>query len=145
MQVINKNINVLHIVSSLGRGGRERQLSVLSHYKIPNINQHIISFYNIKHSYVNEYNFPSLLFLSKNKFKRFLELYNFVKNQEINLIYAWGNNEFIYALPIAKLLNIKLINGSIRHGIRKFSFNHMFRSFILQKSKYIIGNSEGRF
>ena len=145
MKRIDNTINVLHIVSSLGRGGRERQLSVLNHYKIDGVKQFVISFYDTDNSYTNEYDFQNLIYLSKNKLKRFLEVYQFSKKNKINLIYTWGNNEYLYTLPIAALLKIKLINGSIRHGIRKNSFNHRFRSFILQNSKYIIGNSQAGF
>ena len=140
-----KNIKILHIISSLGRGGRERQLSVLTHYEIRNIEQFIISFYDIKNSYADEYNLPNLIFLPKNKLKRSIMIYQFSKKNKIDLIYAWGNGEVLYAIPIAWLLKIKVINGSIRHGIRLKSFSHQFRSLILKSSKYIVGNSFAGF
>ena len=142
---LNMTIRVLHIISSLGRGGRERQLSVLAHYNISNCEQYIISFYDTKNSYAEEYRLPNLIFLPKNKISRIFEIYNFAKYNKINLIYAWGNIEFVYVTLIAKLLKIKLINGSIRHGIRLNKFSHRFRSLVLKFSKYIIGNSQAGF
>ncbi len=142
---MSSKIKILHIISSLGRGGRERQLSVMVHYPIPEFEQFIVTFYDIKNSYAEEYNLTNLIFLPKNKIKRFIELFKIAKKNKINIIYAWGNGEALYGIPIAWLLNIKFVNGSIRHGITLNKFSHRFRSIVLRRNKYIIGNSEAGF
>ncbi len=138
-------INILHIISSLGRGGRERQLSVMVHYPIPQLEQYIASFYDTKNSYVEEYDLDNLIFLPKHNVKRFIEIYKFAKKNRIDLIYAWGSSEAIFGILISWLLRIKFVNGSIRHGITLNKFSHRFRSIVLRRTKYVIGNSQAGF
>ncbi len=50
------HINILHIISDLRRGGRERQLSILANYSNPNYENHILAFHKTETSYLDEYN-----------------------------------------------------------------------------------------
>lgn len=124
------------------RGGRERQLSLLCHYN-SGINHHIIAFHKTRENYVYEYNLK--VSFTGRRIKRFSVINNYVKNEKIDLIHTWGNSETIYALPIAKLNSIPLLNGSIRHGIRNNTLSQKFRTVVLQHSYYILGNSYAGF
>ncbi len=132
--------NILHIISDLRRGGRERQLSLLAYYLNSNYKNHILAFHKTDSSYLNQYDL-NVEYTRKGKINRVVDIWNYIKKNKIDLIHTWGNNETIYALPASKLTSIPLLNGSIGHGIRKNSISHLFRSFVLKKSKYVLANS----
>jgi glycosyltransferase involved in cell wall biosynthesis len=134
-------MRVLHVMSDIRRGGRERQLFVLIHYSPPEMEHHIAVFHNMGNDYLNEYNIPKIKFLKNNKLLRFYDLYKYVKENKIDLIHSWGNSETIYSIPARLFLKKTLLNGSVLHGVRKQKLSHYFRSFILRRSKYILANS----
>jgi glycosyltransferase involved in cell wall biosynthesis len=133
-------LKILHVISDLRRGGRERQLAVLNSFSNPEIEHHIIAFHTIRINYIEEYNLK-INFVSKNKLKRFRDILSYAKEKKIDLIHTWGNPETIYSLPASLFLGIKLLNGSVRHGIRLNTFSHLFRSYIVRHSKYLVSNS----
>ncbi|HSP88800.1 MAG TPA: glycosyltransferase [Ignavibacteriaceae bacterium] len=141
----NQKLKILHVISDLRRGGRERQLSIIANNSNSRLENHVIAFHKNDNIYLNEYSFPIISYTRNNKIKRLFDLYNYVKKNKINLIHTWGNNETIYSFFAAKLSGIPLLNGSIRHGIRLNKFSHRFRSFVLKRSKFILGNSYAGF
>jgi glycosyltransferase involved in cell wall biosynthesis len=136
-----KHIKVLHIISDIRRGGRERQLSILASNLNSSIENHILAFHKTESNYLDEYKLNINYCSAKGKFKRFSEIINYIKKNKIDLIHTWGNSETLYAMPAARVCKIPLLNGSIRHGIRKNTFSHLFRSMVLKKSGYILANS----
>ncbi len=141
----NKPIKVLHIISDLRRGGRERQLSILVHHSKNHIDHQIVTFHSAKENYVDEYNIENVHLLNGNKFKKLTSLYKLIKKENYDLIHSWGNTETIYSIFPGIKFKIPVLNGSIRHGITKKNFSHSFRSFVLRRSKYVLGNSRAGF
>ena len=134
-------MNILHFISDIRRGGRERQLSILMSYPIPQVEQHIIAFYKISNSYLDEYNLNDIEYISENKLLRLIELYKFINSKNIDIIYSWGGGETVYALIVSLFSKVKFINGSIRHGVKRKGLKNKFTYFLLKFSKYIISNS----
>ena len=133
-------MKVLHVISDLRRGGRERQLAILSSYSDPDIENHIIAFHKMPQSYLEEYKL-NIKYTRPRKILRTIDILKYIKEKKINLIHTWGNSETLYSYPAAKLQGIPLINGSIRHGIRRNTLSQRFRSLVLKMSNYILANS----
>jgi glycosyltransferase involved in cell wall biosynthesis len=137
-------IKVIHLISSLRRGGRERQLAtILSHTDQSQFPSKIVYFNQSKSNYIAEYDLegyyihiPSTAFLLRMK-----DLYAFIKKENPDIIYTWGNLESIFTMLLSPFHHFRFINGSIRHGIRAKKISHYFRSFILHLSKNIVANS----
>ena len=140
-----KTINILHVISDFRRGGRERQLAILTKFSSDNFKHNIATLNDSVDSYIGEYNIKQPFRLGASKIGRIFKLISLCRQLEINLIHAWGNSEALYSIPASVILGIPLLNGSIRHGIRKNNFNHRFRSIVLQNSKYVLGNSFAGF
>ena len=137
-------IKIIHLISSLKRGGRERQLATI----INNTDQNkypskIIYFNSAEIDYIDEYNLPDLVIkIQSKKFRsRLIELNSILKKEKPDIVYTWGNLESIFILLLHKLHTFKFINGSVRHGIRSRKFSHYFRTFVLHLSQNIVANS----
>ncbi len=138
-------IKVLHVISDFRRGGKERQLAVLVKFNEGKLKHIIATLNDVKDSYIDEYALDQPVKLGTGKFERMINLLKIIKDNKIDLIHAWGNAEVLYSIPASTILHRPILNGSIRHGIRKNNFSHRFRSFILQNSKFVLGNSQAGF
>ena len=134
-------MNILHIISDIRRGGRERQLSIMISHPIQGVNHYVIAFYRNPDSYIEEYGISNVKYISKNKIIRLVELYRFIKNKNIEIIYSWGGGESFYALIISLITKVKFINGAVRHGVKRYGLKNKFTYFLLKFSKYAIANS----
>lgn len=132
-------IKVIHIISSLRRGGRERQLAGI----LKNSDAKAIVFNKSADSYEEEYGLTEkLIYLkAKNPVGRFHQILGLIRNEKPDLIWTWGGFEATFALIISYLTGVKHINGSVRHGIVLNNRKHRCRRFLLRRSKYIVGNS----
>lgn len=138
-------IRILHIISDMRRGGRERQLATLVSNSSSLLENHLLAFHEVPNNYLDEYDFKNFSYTSKKKIKRFTDIINYVKKNGISLIHTWGNSETLYSVPASIVCKTPLLNGSIRHGIRRKNFSHRFRSVVLRFSKYILANSYAGF
>lgn len=137
---------IIHVISSLSRGGRERQLATI----VANTNRkqypsRIVYFNKLENSYIDEYGLTnvSIQVKSKGKWHRLLELNQILKKEKPDVVYTWGNGESLSILVLRSFykFKFKFINGSVRHGIRSRKFPHYFRTVILHLSPYIVANS----
>ena len=144
-ELMDKKTKVLHIISSLSRGGRERQLATMYKYSDrTKLATKIIYFNEPKNDYIEEYglrNTDLIKIKADNLFYRLFELNSIVKKINPDIIYTWGNLETFLSFIICILHKIKLINGSIRHGIRLKKLSHYFRMIMLHLSPYVVANS----
>ena len=134
----------IHIISSLTRGGRERQLStIVSKAVLDGYPTKIVYFNSRKISYIEEYNLKHdiLKIKSKNFFCRLLELDQLLRCHDPDVVYTWGNLESVFVLLLKTFHNFQFINGSVRHGIRLKKLSHYFRTAILHLSEHIVANS----
>lgn len=136
---------VVHIISSLNRGGRERQLATIYKYSDRNtLTNKIVCFNRTSNSYIEEYKmYDDIIYLSsKNFLKRFIELRRIISSLNAQLIWSWGILEATFSLLISVTSEVKHINGSIRHGIVLFNRYQLWRLLILHLSKNIVANSK---
>ncbi len=131
---------VLHVISSLGRGGKERQLVNILNYS----DDKAVVFKKISYSYDEEYNISEkLIFLkTRSPFLRLLEIYKIIKQENPDLLWSWGNIESTFCFLLSFFTSVKHINGSIRHGIVLFKKEHLWRKIILHLSRHIVANSK---
>lgn len=140
-----KQVNVIHIISSLTRGGRERQLATIYKYAVRDSNPiKIICFKQSTASYIDEYGMHAdVIFLKSNSFiQRLFEIIRINKSNNCKILWSWGAKEASYAIVISLLLNVKHINGSIRHGIVRFNVHQIWRMLLLHLSRHIVANSK---
>lgn len=141
----NDTYRVLHLISSLGRGGRERQLSIIlsARKKEEELGQFVCVLHNSKSSYINEFNIKNVILpnYSQSHIKRLLLLNRNIRKIKPQVVYAWGNIEAVYLIILKPFHRYKIINGSVRHGINNRSFSQLFRMLILQLSSNVVANS----
>jgi glycosyltransferase involved in cell wall biosynthesis len=138
-------IRVIHFISSLNRGGKERQLSTIYKYN-DRQKQHIkIIYLNDRiPNYIEEFSIKQqdLIKIKADNFRgRVSEAYSIIKREKPVIVYAWGPLEAIICMIIRPFLGFIFINGSIRHGILSMKFSHYWRMLLLQVSKNVVANS----
>ena len=137
---------VLHVISSLRRGGRERQLATIFKYtRDSSIDSKILIFNRVEEDYTNEYDITTndIYYLNeKNTLKRLHAIKDVFREFNPNVIYAWGSFEYTFCFLLSMFTSAKIINGSIRHGIVVFNKKQVSRFIFLHLSKYIIANSK---
>jgi len=135
---------IIHVISSLRRGGRERQLAaIMANTDLDNYPSKIIYFNESQDSYIDEYDLSHHIIKlgSKNFILRFIELHRLIKQRQPDVVFAWGNLESIFAILLKPFNRFVHINGSVRHGIRSKQFSHYFRTVVLHLSQYVVANS----
>ena len=138
-------MKILHLISSLYRGGRERQLaSIVANTNSQLYPSKIVYFNKIPHSYVDEYHLEDLAIQlqTHGKMSRMKELNQILTREKPDIVYTWGYEESISILLLRPFHKFRFINGSIRHGIRSRRFSHYLRTLILHMSPYIVANSK---
>ena len=136
---------VIHLTSSLRRGGRERQLVTLCKYsESEKLNTRIVCFNRTKESYEEEYGLEnSIIYLNSKSFKdRFIELARIIRREKADIIWSWGGLEATMGLLLSLTTKARHINGSVRHGIVLMKPDHIWRMLILHLSKNIVANSK---
>jgi len=139
-------MRVLYYADSLQIGGKERQIvELLKGLKQRNINVLLAcmdqgEFYE---SDVNALNIPIAYLLRKMRWDPMVvrRFYTLVKEFRPDVIHTNGMMSSAYALPVAKLLGIPLINGSIRNAFRNSSTRWRVERTLLTLSDYRIANS----
>jgi glycosyltransferase involved in cell wall biosynthesis len=135
---------IIHIISDLRRGGRERQLATIAaNTDFEKYPTRIICFNSSKESYIDEYSLNDhiIKLKSKNFLLRLQELNSLFKENKPDIVFTWGNSESVYTLILKPLHKFTFLNGSIRHGIRSRQFSHYFRTVVLHLSQNVVANS----
>lgn len=137
-----KTNTVLHIISSMRRGGRERQLAIITKYST-SIDNRILYYNDCVDGYIEQYELQNVSYHCQEKgcWKRLWATLKITQEIGANAVVSWGNMESIIAMIVSLLMRIPFINFSIRHGIRSKQFSHYFRTLVLHLSKNIIANS----
>lgn len=132
-------IKVLHLVTSMKRGGAERQLATIINHS-SEVRNSLCSFRQIRAGYLND---PEQVTVLKSqhivgKFTEFMEL---LRKLNPDLVYAWGPLPYMMASLAALRGDLKVVNGSIRHGVFKGTWHGYFRMVLLHLSRHIVANS----
>lgn len=131
---------IVFSTESLARGGKERQISILSQ----NLNGRKIRVNILAKkkpdldSFLKEYD------ISEDQLILFQDLKDF-KNKlgklKPDIVVSWDIQTSFYNLLLYQKLKFRFINGSIRHGIRLLKPSHLLRSIICHLSPFVIANS----
>jgi len=136
---------IIHIISSLSRGGRERQLATIcSNTNFEKYPSKIVYFNESEFTYIDEYGLKTytIKIQSKSFWKRLIELNQVFKSEQPDIVFTWANLESLFVLLLSPFHRFSFINGSVRHGIRSKKFSHYFRTLILHLSPNIVSNSK---
>ena len=120
-------MKILHFTDNLIGGGKERQMNELikslSHH--PEIENEVVC---MNHPGVNQQfstNGVSVHYLIRKTKKDpgiFMKFLRLCKISNPDIIHAWDSMTAFYAVPVARMLKIKLINGMIRDAPIKIKF-----------------------
>jgi len=142
---IRKQIKILFIIHGLRTGGKERQFIEL----LKGINKKDISVKIILLDDVIEYNEFFKLNIShkiigRNIWRIPFVLFGICKKYKPDIIHSWDKLCTMLSVPTAKLLNIKLIDGSIRYAapIKLFSKGSIISKINFSFVNIIIANSK---
>jgi len=138
-RMVDHQLCVLHLVSSLKQGGAERQLATIVNHSRGILN-YVCSLGEVSASYLNNQD-TLYLIKSRGNVKRLFELRDQIRKINPDVIYAWGYMPYLIASMMALGKSPKIINGSIRHGVFKSSINGYLRMLCLHLAKNVVANS----
>ena len=142
---MNKRIKILYIIDGLHGGGKERQLVEIIKY-IPRTQYKIgvITFNKNKHysEFVkNNVDFFIELRKRPTRLEPLFTIWKYILSFRPNFIHTWDSLSSFYSWIPARILGIKLIDGSIRDaGIEK-GWQLTMKKFFLSRADKIISNS----
>jgi len=138
-------MKIIFTTDTIHRGGKERQLFILTKFLLNSESDvNIITRNFSKENYLAEYGLnKEIVYIYKGK--TWLEdFHNFKKiiiSLSPDILISWDFQTSIFALFLYKKNNFIFINASIQHGIRLFRLSHILRTFICFLSPVIIANS----
>jgi glycosyltransferase involved in cell wall biosynthesis len=143
-------MKILFFINGIFLGGKERRLlELMKEIKArqqfqfelvvmhPEINYQEVLQLGIKIHY--------LIRKRKNDISIFRRLYKICKKDKIDIIHCWDSMTAVYALPVCKLLKIKLVNGMVVDTpVKRNILNkHWFRARLtFPFSNIVVGNSK---
>lgn len=141
-------MKILQLIDGLGSGGKERQcvelVKGLAAHKDITI-QVVMMSEEVHYSDIYDLGVDVVSLIRKGKydFSIFFKLYKLCKIFRPHIIHSWSAMTSVYAIPVAKMLGIRLVNGIIRDASLHGKFN---KSFLIPKltfpfSDVIVANS----
>lgn len=138
-------MKITYLVSSLGAGGKERQISYLLKYLSSKHSIQLIVFSSnifyeeIKHLPIQ----IDIILEKKASIKAIKQLNKLVKNFRPDIIHTWDIALHLPLIPYITFKNIRLINGAIRHAgkLKKNLYQKILYYFSYLTSYKIISNS----
>jgi glycosyltransferase involved in cell wall biosynthesis len=141
-------MRILHLIESLGPGGKERQLVELLGGLF--VHRDVESFvavtdedevrYEIKREHAQVI---QLVRRGKRDLRFFKSLYELVSELKIDVVHSWSSMCSIYAAPVAKLYGAAFVNGFVRDAPHMTPWNkHYLRGKLtIPFSDVVVGNS----
>ncbi|MCD4828958.1 MAG: glycosyltransferase [Candidatus Cloacimonetes bacterium] len=144
---MNKPVRILHLASSMKRGGRERQIALLAGHNATGKLDHFVVYWKDSSGvtgYIDEYNLGSRSqrLPGGNHLRYVIELWRVCRRFKPNQIWAWGYVELLMAWAVGLLCGARVVNSTVRHGIRLKTKKHTRRMFLLHLSRYVVANSK---
>ena len=129
-------------MNTIRRGGAERQLATIIEYSKRTINE-IASFYYTRENYFNPVNNKNKVHvLDHQTFTgRYRSMQKLLWEIRPDIVYAWGTLPYNMAKLACWGTRTKVINGSVRHGVFKYSLAGLIRALSLHFSPLIVANS----
>jgi glycosyltransferase involved in cell wall biosynthesis len=140
-------LKTLHIIDSLGSGGKERRLVQLIKglKKNGKIKSEIIILNDIIH-YKIIHELDIKLHVLKRRINKdpsiYFKIINICKKFRPDIIHSWGSMPSIYCAPVSKILRIKFLNGQISDAPKTISWKIKIRTLLtFPFSDVIVANS----
>jgi len=143
-------MKVIQYIDSLGSGGKERQvmelLKGLSGFEDIDIELILMS-EEIHYSYLENLKIKPHFLLRRSKKDPLIypQLFSLCKKIKPDIIHSWESMCSVYAMPVAKLLGIKFVNGFLRNAPPNFSVLNktwLRAKFTFPFSDAIVANSK---
>ncbi|NND06801.1 MAG: glycosyltransferase [Saprospiraceae bacterium] len=143
-------MNILFLIDSIRRGGRERRMiELLKGLKIHDSIHVDVGVFSDIIAYEEIYNLNYPIHKFDRKVKKdptlFFRLHKLINDLAPDVIHSWGTMSTIFAIPSSKILRIPLINGNIADAPKNMGFfdARLFRAQLtFPFSDIIVGNSE---
>jgi len=132
-------LKVMHFIPSMQRGGAERQVACIVQ-NCSDFEHWLITLYLDQDNYL-ENSSKLKIIRSRKILSRLREFKSLTMSIKPEVIYAWGVLPYLLAIFATRGREIKVINGSIRHGVFKRSLGGYLRLVLLHTSKYVVANS----
>jgi glycosyltransferase involved in cell wall biosynthesis len=138
-----KLIKVLHFIDTLSTGGKERQLVEL----LKGLSKHqdisltlVVMSKDIHFPDIHKLNvnIQFLIRKSQNDPRIFAKLYKLCKCFRPDIIHSWNAMTSVYAIPVAKKLGIKFVNGIIRDATKRRLFDKIY---LCAKSTFLFSDA----
>lgn len=133
---------VLHIVNTIRRGGAERQLATIMASESGTKN-YMATFYAGQNNYLDSH-IPaerSFHIGQRGVIGRILSIRRLISRLGPDVIFAWGVLPYCVAKTATSNKKVRIINGSIRHGVFNHTKQSYFRFLVLHVSRVIVSNS----
>ena len=141
-------MKILYIANGLRYGGLERQLTeIIKEMALRNNKIYLIDLHKAYPltSSVKQYLSQEICYIDRRKSRipfSLLKIYKLCKQINPDIIHVMDSFSAFYAMPVAKLLKIKFINGAIRHAGVSSGFEYKWERFLLKSADMIISNSK---
>lgn len=140
-------MRIVFCTDTLARGGKERQIGVLSQVLISR--GHEVFWISMrdpaKHNYIKEYEFDEArisVLRRTGYWSGIFEMYRLIKPIKPDISLGWDMKSCFWLLVLHWFCRIRMVNGSIQHGVRKNTLVHRFRSLIARVSPFVWANSK---
>jgi len=138
-------MKILFTTDTIHRGGKERQLFILTRSLLDSgFDVCIVTRNFSKENYLAEYSLDkgiAHIYKGKTWVEEFHLFKRIVISEKPDIIISWDLQTSLFALLLHRRYNYIFINASIQHGIRLLRLSHILRSIICFFSPYIIANS----
>ncbi len=134
-------MRILFSTDSLARGGKERQMAILAKAIVKGKNEFLFVAKRIDRdsNYFAEYSLSLNLIKT---YRGYSEFRKAVSEFRPDLMVSWDAKSSFYGLLIYRRLKFTFINSSIRHGIREWKPDHIFRAVVCHLSPWVMANSQ---
>lgn len=134
-------MRILFSTDSLARGGKERQMAILAKALIAGNHELIFVAKRTDrdNNYFGEYSLSQGLIRTYSGYSDFRMA---VSEFRPDLMVSWDAKSSFFGLLLYRRLRFTFINGSIRHGIREWKPDHVFRTVVCHLSPWVIANSQ---
>lgn len=138
-------MNILLIISSLGSGGRERQLVEILRYLSQNgVRVGVVTFTsdNPYDSVVEEYScYYKKLKKRPTRLEPFFSIWQCFSEFKPDIVHSWDSLSSLYSFLPVLFFRLKLIDGSIRDAGIDTGVNYILKRIMLKISNQVISNS----
>jgi glycosyltransferase involved in cell wall biosynthesis len=140
-------LRVLHICSSLARGGRERQLALIIAFEESQRTTSSIVYFNAQsggNDYIAEYNLQERTHRieSRGFFKRALALSSLIAREKPHIVWSWGVFETVIARAALIGRGTPLVVGSIRQARYQWKVYDILNYALASTAKWPLSNSK---